>query len=573
MKIEYELQGVQHSETLVLSDFPVTNPSKLPPGVDKNDVSSFATTPSGLLYASLVDVDIPTGNLGASDLSGYIVICNYTSPDASESFLNTGGGAFGIENPWYVFNSTGAYKDLYNRTAFTPVSQYIDVLQREQYNVTDWDRRGASWYLVPPQKKKNYGTYLNNIGMTTDILGDDINAETVCQGGRHTGVPGWIPRFTWTYQDRVLDNGGVQERNLRDFVVPINVPLQILGRLQDNAGLSAMDESIATPTDWYNNEVKTCQDFMTNTMQGRNQDLSKEWVLDNQGGAKCSLPLQWINGGFFMSDYMQQTGEMDNVAVEVLTAFAGTLVSVDTAISPGKFCRSQTNADVTSSTSCNVSGAAKGDEIATVCTVSVGTEVASGGSMQVKIDNVATGGAPAIYEVFVECADPNLVQTNIPKLTLAASQISSPITVSMAYQINTVAGDTQDSGGTNCTLKLVNPSLPGISLDIVETQCVVSFYNPSTTMPYNYTSPTDNFCDALPSMCMAFYEIYNDAVKHWEDENSSWQFQYWSEVFWILVTISILFLLIVIPCFWVGGSEAGKTSRELKAQYKALNKQ
>jgi len=396
-------------ETLVMT--PQTDTSS-----DGTTTTFYALSSDNTIYAKLLGLK-SADNVIAPDLDATIMLCNATAdggPGTPDIPYRMAGDLTVSEaaqsSPWliaaagrsYFWDSTVLVRDgtsgggpvIIDNNDFLGLLPLPEVLysmpgaydQRDVDDSTDVTtlgiKKGSWWYMLTGGQQAWLGEGLGQLGMRPDIFSNSAAAEQACLGAFCSGVPG-IEGNRWTLQMRNRDSGfvsmtdprlntmriakesltgGARERYVRDYVIEVNTPAMVNGRLHDFLYLddpeSLKNELVKfkhLPASYFSDVAST-----TTTSDGRPQ---------------ASLPTMFIQGNVLLSQ--DPAFSTDSVFERFELSFENTvLLDADSDLQDGQFV----------------------DNPVPICAVG---SFSSSGQLTLSAENL--GDQPASFTVSAEC--------------------------------------------------------------------------------------------------------------------------------------------------------------------------
>lgn len=303
------------------------------------------------LFAELTGYDTLNGKI-APDLYGNIVVCNLTK-NQQGLYQSATDPTFGTPiNPWVYanneecapgvpYNATNRcefmYPELCTTSGKVPLPQCLAARPRrpnEEYNPYAW------WYYQDPRRATRINEAFGSSAMPSSRFAEKEIKDQVCRSPRYAGVPGWIPGFDWTLEDRLRDQlnttqsvpsitgqvyrgPNAQERALRDKL-PAHTACHVVGYFND----------------WQ--KERGCQNFLNQAAYQRylppNFVVPKGGSTSNLQEQTCSLPQYAVDGTRLLYFGNTQSNTQSNVRLRV--GISGTLVRVENSVSGGTFDQS-----------------------------------------------------------------------------------------------------------------------------------------------------------------------------------------------------------------------------------------
>lgn len=414
-------------------------------------VGSKATDSKNIMFLEIVGIDTTTGTVGP-DLDGYIVVVNETSTVSGGSRVLYQGDVTkgGLENPWTVSNPFG-------NGGITP---WPDFLNLDDKNGTS-NTKGAWWYYVPADKKKQYGTGCGKLGIKNSFFADNFNAQRICSSDRNTCVPGFYPGFDWDIRDRLnelfnsdvpVSERGQKELKLRDDLA-VHTPCVVS---------SYFHEWMSTSTD--------CSDFINKVNTQRY--LPPKWVLDSNT-AKCDTPQYWMFGNRLF--YSDQDVNSNTLYVRMRLAVAGQLLNVDQQVSGGCFSKTGAMAD-------EFDACLQDDNPPTINDVQCAVvQNENSGSITVNVLN--TGGLTGDYIIFTNCSSQSgIVAIANPVFELDRNSPAREVTIPIQHS-GTVPVD------PTCSLTLSHPQFTfAVFWRLNDIACLVAQQTTGSPVSINVTA-------------------------------------------------------------------------------------
>lgn len=488
-------------------------------------VGTQATDPKKIMLLQIVGIDTTTGEVGP-DLPGYIVVVNETSTVTGGSRVLYQGDTTqgGLANPWTVTNPFGNQLG-----GITPWPEFMNL---DSKNGTS-NVGGAWWYYVPADKKKQYGTGCGKLGIKNDYFADLANAARLCTQDRNTCVPGFIPGFDWTIQDRLNDaiNPNIppsertaQERSLRDGL-PVHSPCVVA---------SYFHEWMST--------AESCSDFIQKANTQRY--LPPNFVLDTVAGSgRCQMPQYWMYGNRLF--YEDKDVNSNTLYIRLRLSVAGQLLNVDQQVSGGCFCKTGAQADQDDL-------CLSDSEPPTINDVQCAViQNESSGSITVNVLN--TGGITGDYTIQTNCtASSGITSITDPVFELNRNSPARAVTIPIQHS----GLFTQNA---TCSLRLTHPEfLFATFWELNNIPCVIA--EQSTGSPVSVNVSAANACKEFGIGCQLL-----------TPEASSDDLIWW----WLAAAVTIMVL--VITCCFCTMNECQKDSiaesrqkKDVAAQKQAL---
>lgn len=430
-----------------------TNYTNLIQKIDPNVLGKSKSDERHIMFVQITGIDTTTGRIG-KELDGYIVIMNNTqcikghSCERVSQLFQGDVTQNGLDNP-YISSSGQTRTNPFGlqKGGITPWPGFMDAY----VNQNQGNPLGAWWYYVPPNKKNHYGTSCGQNGIETTYWGDLQNGQFLCRQVRYTCVPGFIPGFDWTYQDRindtfhpeVLSNPSLRharELNLRDSV-EVHSPCQISGYFHQ----------------WMS-ESTSCSDFIDKYTEWGY--LPEDWVSDTDNtNDQCNAPNYWVFGNKLV--YANYNSNPDTLYIRIKVAIAGQLLDADQQVSGG--CFSKTSALSTDPSNCLQPGQAVSTDDAQCAVI----QNESGGSITVNVLN--TGGITGDYIIYTECEQGSGISADAnPVIELNKNSPSKIVTIPISH-----AGVIKPN--SFCSLRLSNPQFTFVTFDnITQLPCQVA---------------------------------------------------------------------------------------------------
>ncbi len=299
------------------------------------DVSSFyGVSDDGTMFVRLKSVSSVDGSLGV-EMDEMLVTCNATfhgGRGAPAIPYNMAGAtvdpAKSAMSPWPAIQEhiscffEGFYQTVVGHggcvensglVALLPIPQIL-FSAPDSYDPRDFDdddnqpvnvgiKQGSGWFTVSKRDQATYGEGFRQIGMKADLFANAANAERACSLERFAAVPGMIPGFDFTIQQRNYDsdiqasklgtstkrlldkksnNFGYYERYLRDRVLTESTPAIVFGRMMEFLSLDSCSQVISALSEFAH--------------------LPSGYMADT-GDGPCGVPTMHVhNGKFYFQD-------------------------------------------------------------------------------------------------------------------------------------------------------------------------------------------------------------------------------------------------------------------------------
>lgn len=472
--------------------------SNLPAYSSQGAQDGYVTNSDGTVLIR-IDNLLQVGSI-APTLGGMIGICNATKP---EVFYFPNGTVSGYANPTFdppdlrAYNMAGDEVDEFglpqqpwvnlmsadggkssvifqfraNETANEDLVAGVPlpgVLKGLVPDIPDW----SWWFYLDPADEATYGTGCGQVGMNPSQFADAGTAQQVCNGERHTCVPGMIPgydlnvnQFWYDFdmsQEYLLNNGstvfqlimeqlslnnGTYSRYLRDTQLKQHTPCVISSMFQD-----MVDPEVPGGIN--------CAQFRQMNRQYRH--LPPDWVPDlDRDDGKCYPPKYYLQKGLLMRDdvTLGTTNTQAQVRVELEVVVANSyLIQVDESVAPGVFVP-----DFGPTGACMV------------------TQGSDEGRIPFEIQNTGQDGEVGSYLVEAECGSLGVTVSTTAELDNLQPGERRQGSVALTQSGLILPSQFTEAGGTiaktDCTLVLRPLALPQLIEDTLAVECNVVLQN------------------------------------------------------------------------------------------------